>query len=104
MKSFKDFLGCWEDEGPVLGIGVGNKAGVGAGKVGGGTGKTGGGLFEDSPDAGEAGELEAGDSAMCNRFWPLSLSSLHSELGEAEEAGPRSPRCQSLGALISNCF
>ena len=52
----------------MLGIGVGNKAGVGAGKAGGGTGKTGGGLFEDSPEAGEAGELEAGDSAMCNRF------------------------------------
>ena len=54
--------------------------------VGGLVGNTGGGLFEDSPEAGEAGELEAGDSTICNLFWPLSLSSLHSELGEADEA------------------
>jgi hypothetical protein len=39
--------------GPVIGIGVG---------------RTGGGLFADSPEAGEAGELEAGDSTICNRF------------------------------------
>ena len=100
------FFGCCD--GPLIGIGVGNNAEaagiVGAVDAGGGFGNTGGGLVEDSPEAGEAGELEAGDSTICNRFWPLSLSSLHSELGEADEAGPRRPRCQSLGARTSNCF
>ena len=64
-----------ETEGTLLGTGVGNDGGL---------------FIKDSPEAGEAGELEAGeDSTICNLllFPPLSLSSLHSELGEAEEEG-----------------
>ena len=33
-----------------------------------GVGSTGGGLLTDSPEAGEAGELEAGDSTICSLF------------------------------------
>ena len=63
-------------------------------------------MLTDSPEAGEAGELEAGDSTICSLFWLFSLSSLHSELGETEDDGVavlRTPRCQSFGpALMSN--
>ena len=73
------------------GTGVGNGAGTGAGTIDGtGTGKVEGLFIKDSPEAGEAGELEteAGDNSItCSLLTaaPLSLSSLHSELGEADE-------------------
>ena len=83
--------------GNCAGTGVGNGAGTGVGNGAGtgtidgtGTGKVEGLFIKDSPEAGEAGELEteAGDNSItCSLLTaaPLSLSSLHSELGEADE-------------------
>ena len=110
--------------GAGTGSGVGNCAGTGVGNDGTGTCALGTkdgtgagkgveelGLFiKDSPypEAGEAGELEteAGDdSTTCSLLTaaPLSLSSLHSELGDAdEERWPRRPLCQSFGPRMSN--
>ena len=56
------------------------------------------------PEAGDAGDEEVGDSTICSFLGPFSLSSEHSELGEAEEVAEvaRRPRCQSLGLRMSN--
>ena len=83
------------------GTGTGPALGMGVGK-----GNTDGGLAiaASPPEAGEAGDDEVGDSTICNLFCPLSLSSEHSELGDAEEVAEvaRRPRCQSLGLRMSN--
>ena len=71
-----------------------------------GSGNTVGGLAmaASPPEAGDAGDEDVGDSTICNFLGPFSLSSEHSELGEAEEVAEvaRRPRCQSLGLRMSN--
>ena len=81
----------------MLGMGVGN-------------GNTDGGfaIAASPPEAGEAGLDEVGDSTICSLFWPFSLSSEHSELGEAVDEVAEvaddalRPLCQSFGLRMSN--
>ena len=81
----------------MLGMGVGNGNTVG-----------GFAMAASPPEAGEAGLEEVGDSTICSLFWPFSLSSEHSELGEAVDEVAEvaedalRPLCQSFGLRMSN--